>query len=73
MQDTASQAMRSPDAESADASVPSLAFADSDGAKRWVKSLLITGVTPLYEAVHGQLRAFPSPTFRRASAPPSPK
>ena len=63
MQDTASQAMRSPNAESADATVPPLAFADSDGAKRWVKSLLITGVTPLYEAVHGQLRALSAADF----------
>jgi hypothetical protein len=63
MQDTASQPTQSPTAETADASPPSLAFADSDGAKRWVKSLLITGVTPLYEAVHGQLRALSAADF----------
>lgn len=43
--------------------LPSLAFADADGAKRWVKSLLITGVTPLYEAVRGQLRALSAADF----------
>ncbi|MEO8508801.1 MAG: hypothetical protein ABI593_14325 [Betaproteobacteria bacterium] len=43
--------------------MPSLAFADADGAKRWAKSLLITGVTPLYEAVRGQLRALSAADF----------
>ncbi|HTQ01784.1 MAG TPA: hypothetical protein VMN56_20875 [Casimicrobiaceae bacterium] len=64
MQDTASQATRSPKPkpEAAD-TVPSLAFADADSAKRWVKSLLITGVTPLYEAVRGQLRALSHADF----------
>ena len=63
MQDSASQAMRPPSAESAEVAVPALAFADSDSAKRWVKSLLITAVTPLYEAVHGQLRALSAADF----------
>lgn len=63
MQDTASQAIRSPKAEPAPELVPSLAFADADGAKRWAKSLLITGVTPLYEAVRGQLRALSAADF----------
>jgi PAS domain-containing protein len=43
--------------------IPALAFADADGAKRWAKSLMITGVTPLYEAVHGQLRALSRAEF----------
>src|ERR1700712_2099969 len=56
MQATAN-ARQPPKPQAATDSIPSLAFADADGAKRWVKSLLITGVTPLYEAVRGQLRA----------------
>ena len=56
MQDTAN-VRRPPKPQAATDSIPSLAFADADGAKRWAKSLLITGVTPLYEAVRGQLRA----------------
>ena len=63
MQDTASQAMRSPSAPSAHDAVPSLAFADADGAKRWAKSLLITAVSPLYDAVYGQLRALTAAEF----------
>jgi hypothetical protein len=42
---------------------PSLAFADADGAKRWAKSLMVTGVGPLYEAIHGQLRAVSKAAF----------
>ena len=49
MQDAAN-ARRAPKAQAAPDPIPSLAFADADSAKRWVKSLLITGVTPLYEA-----------------------
>jgi hypothetical protein len=53
-----------PDAETAaERDTPPLAFADTDGAKRWAKSLLVTGVTPLYEAIHGQLRAVSKATF----------
>ena len=63
MQDTASEAMRPTKGEPAPDAVPSLAFADADGAKRWAKSLLITAVTPLYEAVHGQLRALSAAEF----------
>lgn len=62
MQDSASQAKRPPRAVAQDV-VPSLAFADADGAKRWAKSLLITSVTPLYEAVRGQLRALSAADF----------
>ncbi len=43
--------------------IPSLAFADADGAKRWAKSLMVTGVNPLYEAIHGQLRAVSAASF----------
>lgn len=43
--------------------VPALAFADADSAKKWAKSLLITAVTPLYEAVRGQLRALSAADF----------
>ena len=53
MQDTASPILAKPAVNAP----PSLAFADADGAKRWAKSLLVTGVNPLYEAIHGQLRA----------------
>ena len=42
---------------------PSLAFADADGAKRWAKSLMVTGVNPLYEAIYGQLRAVSAAAF----------
>ena len=50
-----------------------LAFADADGAKRWAKSLPITSVAPLYEAVLGQLRALSAAQPRRASARRSPR
>ncbi len=63
MQDTASPAKRSVKPEPDPNAVPSLAFADAEGAKRWVKSLLITAVTPLYDAVRGQLRALSSAEF----------
>jgi len=63
MQETASQAKRSSKPERAPDEIPSLAFADADGAKRWAKSLLITAVTPLYEAVRGQLRALSAADF----------
>ena len=64
MQDTASEAMRPSKADPPPRDeVPALAFADADGAKRWAKSLLITAVTPLYEAVRGQLRALSAADF----------
>ena len=63
MQDTASEAMRPTKGETAPDAVPPLAYADADGAKRWAKSLLITAVTPLYEAVRGQLRALSAADF----------
>jgi hypothetical protein len=63
MQDTASQAMRTPKAEPVTDPIPPLAFSDADSAKRWAKSLLITAVTPLYEAVRGQLRALSAADF----------
>jgi hypothetical protein len=63
MQDTASEAMRPTKGETAPDAVPPLAYADADGAKRWAKSLLITAVTPLYEAVRGQLRALSAAEF----------
>jgi hypothetical protein len=63
MQDAASQAKRPTKPESAADAIPTLAFADADGAKRWAKSLLITAVTPLYEAVRGQLRALSAADF----------
>ena len=62
MQDTAN-ARRSTKPQAATEAIPSLAFADADGAKRWAKSLLITGVSPLYEAVRGQLRALSAADF----------
>jgi hypothetical protein len=43
--------------------VPALAFADADGAKRWAKSLMVTGVNPLYLAILGQLRALSAASF----------
>jgi hypothetical protein len=42
---------------------PPLAFADADGAKRWAKSLMVTGVDPLYDAILGQLRALSVANF----------
>jgi hypothetical protein len=63
MQDTATQARKPSKTVLGTDVVPSLAFADADGAKRWAKSLLITGVTPLYEAVRGQLRALSAADF----------
>jgi len=63
MQDTASEAMRPTKSETAPEAVPPLAYADAEGAKRWAKSLLITAVTPLYEAVRGQLRALSAADF----------
>ena len=64
MQDTASPSPQAPKADAApDAAAPALAFADAEGAKRWAKSLLITGVTPLYETIHGQLRALSNADF----------
>lgn len=67
MQDAASPAVSPPAAGTAAGrgpdAIPPLAFADAEGAKRWVKSLLITSVTPLYEAVRGQLRALSAADF----------
>jgi hypothetical protein len=63
MQETASKAATSPKAAPTPDPLPPLAFADADGAKRWAKSLLITAVTPLYEAVRGQLRALSAADF----------
>ncbi len=59
--DTASQ-LQAGQAD-APAEPPSLAFADSDGAKRWAKSLLITGITPLFDVINGQLRAMSHAEF----------
>ena len=61
-QDTVSPNMPAA-AAPAEKEIPSLAFADADGAKRWAKSLLVTGVKPLYEAIHGQLRALSAASF----------
>jgi hypothetical protein len=43
--------------------VPSLAFADADGAKQWSKTLPLTSVTQAYDAIVGQLRAMSSAEF----------
>ena len=59
MQDTAAPDL----AKRATQSPPSLAFADADGAKRWAKSLLVTGVNPLYQAILGQLMALSRADF----------
>lgn len=63
MQDTASPSPQVPKPAAASDEAPALAFADAEGAKRWAKSLLITGVTPLFEAIHGQLRALSAADF----------
>jgi hypothetical protein len=63
MHDTASSSPQAPKADAAPDAAPALAFADAEGAKRWAKSLLITGVTPLYETIHGQLRALSNADF----------
>ena len=62
-QDTATPVMPPNAATAADRDVPSLAFADADSAKRWAKSLMVTGVGPLYEAISGQLRAVSAAAF----------
>ncbi len=59
MQDTAAPDLVKPAVQSP----PSLAFADAEGAKRWAKSLLVTGVNPLYQAIHGQLKALSHADF----------
>ncbi len=59
MQETAAPALNKHPADAP----PSLAFADADGAKRWAKSLLVTGVNPLYEAILGQLTALSQADF----------
>jgi hypothetical protein len=46
------------------AGVPALAFADTDGAKRWAKGLpLVTNVAQVCDVVLGQLRALSAATF----------
>ena len=62
-QDTISPAAAPSAATPADRDLPPLAFADADGAKRWAKPLLLTGVGPRYQAVFGQLRALSAATF----------
>ncbi len=63
MQETVSKATPPQKAVPSPDPAPPLAFADAEGAKRWAKSLLITAVTPLYEAVRGQLRALSAANF----------
>jgi len=45
------------------ASVPSLAFADADSAKRWANALPLTNVAQAFDAVLGQLRALSAADF----------
>jgi len=61
-QDTASPAAANA-VKPADRAIPPLAFADADGAKRWAKTLMVAGVSPLYEAIYGQLRALSAAAF----------
>jgi hypothetical protein len=63
MQDTASPTPELPKVDVAADEMPALAFTDAESAKRWAKSLLITGVTPLYETINGQLRAMSAADF----------
>lgn len=63
MQDTGTQSRKASSPTAPSGAVPALAFSDADSAKKWAKSLLITAVTPLYEAVHGQLRALSAADF----------
>ncbi len=62
-QDTLTPALPPAAATAAEREPPSLAFADADGAKRWAKSLMVTGVGPLYSAILGQLRAVSAAAF----------
>ncbi len=56
------------------ATLPPLAFTDADSAKRWAKTLPLTDVAQLYEAVRGQLQALVGRgASRRASARRSPR
>ena len=43
--------------------VPALAFADAEGVKQWAKTLPLTSVAQVYEAVLGQLRAMSAAEF----------
>ena len=62
-QDTFTPAMPPTAKIAVERDIPSLAFADAVGAKRWAKSLMVTGVGPLYEAIHGQLLALSRAAF----------
>jgi cyclic-di-GMP-binding protein len=62
-QDTSSPLMPPNAGTATEQVVPTLAFPDAEGAKRWAKSLMVTGVNPLYEAIFGQLRALSAATF----------
>ncbi|MEP7184162.1 MAG: hypothetical protein ABI886_18445 [Betaproteobacteria bacterium] len=61
MPDSTSPAMAAPAATAP--AVPPLAFADSDGALRWAKSLPFANVAQVYEAVQGQLKALSGAEF----------
>ena len=63
MQDIAAPATPGSPAAAGEREIPALAFADADGAKRWTQSLIMAGVAPLYEAIHGQLRALSAAEF----------
>jgi len=62
-QDTSTPVLPPNASTAAERDAPALAFADADGAKRWAKSLMVTGVGPLYQAIHGQLRAVSKAAF----------
>ena len=62
-QDTSTPVLPPNASTAAERDAPALAFADADGARRWAKSLMVTGVGPLYQAIHGQLRAVSKAAF----------
>ena len=57
----------SPDAEpvkpASESAAPTLAFANTDGAKRWANQLPLTNVAQVYAAVLGQLQALSAAKF----------
>ena len=62
MQDTASPPALAPLPPAGD-TAPTLAFSDAHGASKWSKSLMIVGVAPKFEAIHGQLKALAGAEF----------
>ncbi len=66
MNDSTSPAIAPPPTPGAAArpgTLPPLAFADADSAKRWANALPLTNVAQLFEVVHGQLKSLSAASF----------